>query len=76
MKKTEGGICPKCGSDNVEITDYEMGLDYLFQEISCCDCGCVFDDAYKIQYDGYNIYENNKTHVFDALGNETQTIEY
>lgn len=76
MKKIASEVCPKCGSSNVEYDTYEMEDDYIFQKITCNECGCEFTDCYRMVYDGYNLFENGVEHIFDTNGNELHTIDY
>ena len=61
-RKTEGEICPYCGSEYTEVEEREinLGLDangeirtYLFEHRTCTDCHEQFTDYYLIEYDGY-----------------------
>ena len=51
--KTEGGYCPKCGSDDYEIEDYEWELDYMMHKCYCCKCEHRWREWYKLIYDGF-----------------------
>ena len=67
----EQGICPYCGSDDIEWGFREIDDPFLFDNGSCCKCGRDFIDVYKIEYDGYNTFdENGEEHLFDKEGNE------
>lgn len=73
VKKTEGEICPYCGSEytDVEERDINLGLDandeirtYLFERRTCIDCHEQFTDCYTLNYDGY--FTNNA--IYDRNG--------
>lgn len=75
VKKTEGEICPYCGSEytDVEERDINLGLDandeirtYLFERRTCTDCHKQFTDFYLIEYDGYYTDEG----TYDREGKE------
>lgn len=43
------GICPKCGSENVDFGDVEYQDNINWQDCKCKDCGCYWDEIYKFQ---------------------------
>ena len=75
VKKTDGEICPYCGSEYTEVEerDINLGLDangemrtYLFERRTCTDCHEEFTDCYALNYDGYF---TNKA-IYDRNGEE------
>ena len=65
--KTEMGICPKCGSDNVDFIDAII-LDSVENLCRCADCGCEFIEYERLDYDGYRI--KGEATVYDKDGEE------
>lgn len=66
--KTEMGICPKCGSDNVDYIDAVcLDIDYE-NHCTCADCGCEFIEFERLDYDGYRI--KGETTVYNKNGEE------
>ena len=62
VKKTDGEICPFCGSEYTEVEEREVDLGlnangelqtYLFEHRTCTDCHEYFTDYYALNYDGY-----------------------
>lgn len=62
VKKTDGEICPFCGSEYTEVEERstDLGLNanqeiqmYLFECRTCTDCHEQFTDCYVLNYDGY-----------------------
>lgn len=41
------GICPKCGSENVDFGDTEYGGEECWQECVCGDCATTWMKIYK-----------------------------
>ena len=42
-------LCPNCkGSEKIAGEDIEVAGTSLYQEISCGDCGCVWNDIYHL----------------------------
>ena len=70
MRKKEMSICPKCGSDHSEMTDYEMDIDCLWTNWSCNDCEEAWTEYYTLIYDGYATDDK----VYDAEGKECTDI--
>lgn len=75
VKKTEGEICPYCGSEYTECDErtVELGLNangecqtYLFERCTCTQCHKRFTDYYLVEYDGY--FTNEGT--YDRNGEE------
>ena len=70
--KTTNGICPNCGSN--EIDYYGMCMDTDFngviasQKCVCDNCGFEYDEWYRLVYDGFTADMNNDTHSFDTQG--------
>ena len=71
IKKTEDGVCPRCGSINIDWGYTELDSPFMFYPATCANCGAEFTEVYKLVYDGYNMDdEDGKEHLFDAEGNE------
>jgi hypothetical protein len=71
IKKTEEGICPVCGSDNIEWGETEFEMPLMFYKCWCRECKAEFVEVYKVEYDGFNMDdENGVEHLYDANGNE------
>lgn len=45
-KLTKSGICPVCGSENVDFGDVEFLGQTNYQDCSCLDCGCKWNEIY------------------------------
>lgn len=70
-KKTGSGICPKCGSYNIDYLDADWQDDFFFHDCVCRDCDMEFTEVYKLVYDGFNTCgEDGKEHLFDSNGEE------
>lgn len=54
----KGGICPVCGSDQVEGDDIDITGDCAFQDMGCIDCDAEWRDEYKLV--GYMLYERTE----------------
>lgn len=46
-KETTPGICPGCGSEDVNFEDVDFQADTNYQECSCNDCDCRWHEIYK-----------------------------
>lgn len=69
MKKTELGVCPKCGSDDIEYLDMDYEDELIIHKCVCNKCELVFSEYEKTVYDGYSYYDEDwKCHDFDANG--------
>lgn len=55
IKKEKMGICPKCGSENVDYKDYNYIDDFMVYEVICNNCRCKFREYTKVQYVGYGM---------------------
>lgn len=51
MNKKCLGMCPKCGSDNLEYGNTELEGNYLGYEFECRQCGCEGTEWYKLVYE-------------------------
>lgn len=73
-KKTMLGICPKCGSHNVDYTDSEWNDDIVEYKVNCLNCGCSFSEYERLVYDGYGIMHTDghtRTYIeYDKNGDE------
>ena len=74
ITKRQNGICPRCGSYEVEYVDTDVNTGHVeLQESKCiCDiCDFVFREYFRVVYDGFSFDgEDNKLHVFDENGKE------
>jgi C4-type Zn-finger protein len=72
VKKTNAGICPKCGEENgVEYIDHDFCGDYLIHLCYCNNCGTHFREFEALQYTGYEYTdENGQDHEFNEEGEE------
>lgn len=41
------GVCPVCGSEEIEFGDIDGKKDTLYQRCVCKDCGAEFDEVFK-----------------------------
>lgn len=46
-RKDQPGICPNCGSENVDFGDTEYGYDDCWQDCGCNDCQTKWMETYK-----------------------------
>ena len=44
------GICPKCGSENLDYQDSEEKDEYLVYEFECEKCGATGKEWYTVSY--------------------------
>lgn len=53
MKSAEQGVCPCCGSDDIEygIAEVEFPTG-VYQDCTCNKCGANFDEWYDIKFSG------------------------
>ena len=74
ITKRQSGICPRCGSNEVEYIDTDVSSwNVELQESKCvCDsCDLVFREYFKVVYDGFSFEDQNgKSHEFDENGKE------
>lgn len=47
-RKGQSGICPTCGSDNVDFGDTEYGYNDCGRECSCKDCQTRWVEVYRL----------------------------
>lgn len=70
-KVREQGTCPYCGSDKIYWGGMEHDGFNMFYHALCDECEKDFTEVYRIEYDGYNTFdENGEEHLFDKDGNE------
>lgn len=50
FEKVCKGLCPKCGSANLEYEDYVQHEDSLNAEFTCMDCGAQGWEEYTLVY--------------------------
>jgi len=41
-------LCPSCKGEELAGEDIEVTGTVLYQEISCGDCGCIWNDIYHL----------------------------
>ena len=74
ITKRQSGICPRCGSNEVEYIDTYVNTGNVeLQESKCiCDnCNFAFREYFKVVYDGFSFDgEDNELHDFDENGKE------
>ena len=72
ITKRQSGICPRCGSTEIEYVEIDW-LDWDLQRSKCiCDrCDLVFQEYFQNVYDGFSFKDQNgESHAFDENGNE------
>lgn len=57
VKKDTYG-CPKCNSDNVEVTDSYLEDEYFCYVNHCNDCDTTYKDWYRLEYEETVYYED------------------
>ena len=70
--KKYSGICPRCGSNEVEYIDtYLSNLDLQRSKCICNSCDLVFQEYFQITYAGFSFEDQNgKSHEFNENGRE------
>ena len=55
MTDHEQGVCPICGSRNIEYGSFELGImgDELYYPATCQDCETNFQEYYKLEFIGH-----------------------
>lgn len=77
VKKTAEGVCPFCGSKDIDYRDSDFEDGYWFYKCICEKCKKGFTEVFKTVYDGYNTYdENGNENLFDADGNLMEKINF
>lgn len=51
-REASGGVCPYCGSENIEGGSIDIQGKTAQQEVSCLECGAEWNDVYHLA--GYN----------------------
>jgi len=70
-KKNKPNICPMCGDEDIDYLDADWQDGLFFYKCVCRQCGAEFTEVYRLEYDGYNMPdENDEEHIFDVDGNE------
>jgi len=54
----EKGICPRCGSDNIDYTDTDEDSNFIFHEFTCSDCGADGYEESVVRYKSSVIEED------------------
>lgn len=70
FNKNSEGVCPFCGSKEIEYGNMEFEFPYLFYECECKECAAEFTEVYECLYDGFNTYEDGVERLYDTDGNE------
>ncbi len=48
---SKGGICPECGSHNIDGYEIENAVeDTILGHVACSDCGATWDEVYKLAH--------------------------
>ena len=66
FKKNAKGVCPMCGSYNLNWGDSDINDNYLGYEYECEDCGAQGQEWYRLVFDGHEIY-NKETQEYEAV---------
>ena len=66
MLKNSSYVCPKCGSNDLEVYDDEYYDDMLIHKCACYNCDETWREYFKLKYDGYSY--NGKD--YDEKGKE------
>lgn len=57
--KNEQGVCPKCGSHNLEYDVISIECEACFYPYTCNDCGQEGEEWYSMEFTGHNVYDEN-----------------
>lgn len=57
VKYDAPGVCPKCGSRDVDYMDIDLCQGTLTQECSCNECGCRWAEYFNCTFDHKEISE-------------------
>ena len=49
-ENNQNGVCPECGSTNINYGVLEPTDSGIMYQGSCCDCECEFEEHYTIEY--------------------------
>jgi len=56
LKKIEQGVCPYCGSTDIDYGAIELeDDDMLYYPATCNDCKRDFEEWYKLGFVGHNV---------------------
>lgn len=55
-REASGGVCPCCGSENIEGGSIDIQGRSAYQEVSCLECDASWNDVYHLA--GYNDLKN------------------
>jgi len=58
LKKIEQGVCPYCGSMDINYDAIELKDEMLYYPAHCCDCGRSFEEWYDLVFAGHNVGDN------------------
>jgi predicted nucleic-acid-binding Zn-ribbon protein len=58
IKKSEIGICPKCGNQELNYSGSELCDNQMFYEVDCPTCKWLGQEWHTMTFDGY--YENKE----------------
>lgn len=51
--KIEEGVCPICGSDNIEYGSLEVCDAGVYYSVRCEDCQASFQEHYNLEFAGH-----------------------
>ena len=54
-KKVGEGLCPKCGSDDLNYGDSELQDNYIYYEGDCNKCETRFNEWYRLEFNGFDV---------------------
>lgn len=53
--KNEPGVCPKCGSHDLEYDVINVECEAAYYPYTCNDCGQEGEEWYSMEFTGHNI---------------------
>ena len=54
-KYAEEGVCPKCGSNDLDYGAIEISGNSVYYPWTCEHCGCVGEEYYDLMFAGHNV---------------------
>ena len=55
LGKIEQGVCPYCGSVDIDYGVMEIEDDCVYYPAHCNDCKRDFNEWYRLEFDGHNV---------------------
>ena len=49
-EKSCEGVCPNCGSENINWHDSDLQDGFIVYEATCDDCDTEFQEEYRLSY--------------------------